>query len=240
MDFWERFECEVKVRSCYSRGYSGAMELLKSQSASICWHKRIESNDIYFDTYNRLLLSREHVFRFKYKRKAGINYNYKFPLETEEHVLVRREFYGDVGFRGLDLGNHFHRKLPVLCHLWQLLSSQNEPGNDYQTFEPRIAIEKKREGFLICHDKWGQFAAVVVDRLCARSIIDGKTLSDAICEFSELEIELRPSSVSTHQIDYLNRIAESLQDLGYGLSLESKYQFASRNLEPLNQSPSQE
>lgn len=234
MDFWERFECEIKIRSSYNQDYSDAMELLKSQSASICWHKRIDSNDIYFDTYNRLLLSLEHTFRFKYKRKAGINYNYKFPLGTETHILVRREFYGDVGFRGLDLGNHFHQKLPVLCHLWQLLSSQKEPGNDFHTFEPRIAIEKKREGFLLCHDKWGQFAAVVIDRLCAHSIVDKKTISDA-CEFSELEIELRPSSVSTYQIDYLNRIAGSLQDIGYSPSLESKYQFASRNLESLNQ-----
>ena len=230
MDFRERFECEIKIRSCYSQDYSDALEILKSKQSFVYWYKRIDSSDIYFDTYDQLLLSQGHVFRFKYKRKGGINYNYKFPLENETYVLVRREFYADVGVRGLDLGNPFHRKLPVLCHLWQFLSSQTEPRDDSLNFEPRIAIEKKRQGFLLCHNKWGQFAVVMIDRLRACSIINGEIMSDPICEFSELEIELRPRSVSAHHIDYLNRIAESLQQIGYSPSLESKYLFASLKL----------
>lgn len=239
MDFRERFECEIKIRSSYHQDYSNAIELLESKYAPVYWYKNIDSKDIYFDTDNRLLLSQEHLFRFKYKRNGGINYNYKFPLGIETHVLVRREFYADVGFRGLDLGNHFHRKFPVLSHLWQLISSQTDSGNDFRTFEPRIAIEKKRHGFLLCHKKWGQFAVIMIDRLRARAIIDGETILGTTCEFSEFEIELRPRSVSSHQINALNCLVESLQQIGYSPSLESKYQFAMLNLDPLNQPPSQ-
>ncbi len=240
MKFIENFECEIKMRCDYGHDYRSALDTIGTKCHSMVYCGNETILDTYFDTSNHLLLRCGHTLRKRYRKDKSVKYNYKFPLEIRNDILVSREIIADTGSQLLDLGDPFHLRLPILSHLVSFLvqenfllakDSENMVDNILHDFSPQILLCTKRTLYIPVEEKWYMTGVVLVDRVeCFKSKTYGEKPD---LSFSELEMELWDGKVCPGTIDILEERKLALMSLGYTPTHESKYSYAVHMVEKM-------